>query len=219
MQLHDKVRKRTYGQGTFLPASFTISTQGALHMSTLRVLLPLIALFSLALPSTVPAKPLPSFVLGPEDVLEVSVWRDETLSRKVMIMPDGKFSFPLIGDVQAGGHTVSEVRAMVQEKIKKYVPDAPVSVVMAEIRSPKVYIVGKVNKQGTFIMEGSPLTVVQLIALAGGLTPFAEGDEIHVLRESSGKQTAIAIDYETITQGEGLKDNIFLKPGDTVVVP
>ncbi len=165
------------------------------------------------------AEKLPRFVLGPEDVLEVSVWRDETLTRKVMIMPDGKFSFPLIGDIQASGHTVAEVRDLVQKKIKEYVPDAPVSVVMEEIRSSKVYIVGRVNKQGTYIMEGKPLHVAQLIALAGGLTPFAEGDEIHVLRNMNNQQRAIPVNYEKITQGKNLKDNIILQPGDTIVVP
>jgi len=188
-------------------------------MPTLRFLFLLTCTLLLALPQGGMATPLSRFVLGPEDVLEISVWRDETLSRKVMIMPDGTFSFPLIGDIQASGHTVDEIRDMVQEKIKKFVPDAPVSVIMEEIKSPKVYIVGKVNKQGTFTMEGSPLSVVQLIALAGGLTPFAEGDAIHVLRKSAGKQIAIFVDYDKITQGRELEKNIVLEPGDTVVVP
>ncbi|WP_462325164.1 polysaccharide biosynthesis/export family protein [Desulfoplanes sp.] len=188
-------------------------------MSSFRVFLPFLFSLLLLFPASGATNPLPDFLLGPEDVLEISVWRDETLTRKVMIMPDGKFSFPLIGDIKASGHTVEEVRNMVQEKIKKYVPDAPVSVVMEEIQSPKVYIVGRVNKQGTFIMEGSPLKVVQLIALAGGLTPFAESDDIHVLRTTQGKQTAIPIDYERITQGENLGGNIVLQPGDTLVVP
>jgi polysaccharide export outer membrane protein len=188
-------------------------------MSTFRSLFPLLCALVLAIPQSGLANPLPRFVLGPEDVLEISVWRDENLTRQVMIMPDGTFSFPLIGDIQASGHSVEEVREMVQKKIRKYVPDAPVSVVMAEIKSPKVYIVGKVNKQGTFTMEGSPLSVVQLIALAGGLTPFAEGDAIHVLRRSAGKQIAIFVDYDKITQGEELEKNILLEPGDTVVVP
>jgi polysaccharide export outer membrane protein len=188
-------------------------------MPTLRFLFPLICILLLALPQTGLATPRSPYLLGPEDVLEISVWRDETLSRTVMIMPDGTFSFPLIGDIQASGHTVDEVRDMVQEKIKKFVPDAPVSVIMEQIKSPKVYIVGKVNKQGTFTMEGSPLSVVQLIALAGGLTPFAEGDEIHVLRKSAGKQIAIFVDYDKITQGRELEKNIILEPGDTVVVP
>jgi polysaccharide export outer membrane protein len=165
------------------------------------------------------AENLPRFLLGPEDVLEISVWRDETLTRQVMIMPDGNFSFPLIGDIHASGHTIAEIRTMVQEKIKKYVPDSPVSVVMEKMQSPKVYIVGRVNKQGTYIMQGRPLTVAQIIALAGGLTPFAEGDEIHVLRNSDDGQKAIPIDYEKITQGKELSHNIILQPGDTVVVP
>ena len=184
-----------------------------------RLMLTCLAFLFLSSTGAAFAEKLPRFVLGPEDVLEVSVWRDETLTRKVMIMPDGKFSFPLIGDIQAGGHTVAEVRAMVQKKIREYVPDAPVSVVMEQIRSPKVYIVGRVNNQGTYIMEGSPLTVAQVIALAGGLTPFAEGDDIHVLRNSKNQQIAIPIDYDKITQGKDLKDNILLQPGDTIVVP
>lgn len=201
------------------PLSLTLRTQGVVTMFALRFLFAGLFVCMFCLPAPVMAQPLPTFHLGPEDVLDISVWRDETLSRKVMIMPDGTFSFPLIGEIQASGHTVSEVRDMIQEKIKKFVPDAPVSVVMDEIKSPKVYIVGKVNKQGTFVMEGTPLSVVQLIALSGGLTPFAEGDDIHVLREVNGKQTAIPVDYEKIIQGDELESNIVLKPGDTVVVP
>lgn len=188
-------------------------------MFSIRTLVSCLGLIFFIQTNGVFAENLPRFLLGPEDILEISVWRDETLTRQVMIMPDGKFSFPLIGDIQASGHTIAEIRTMVQEKIKKYVPDSPVSVVMEKIQSPKVYIVGRVNKQGTYIMQGRPLTVAQIIALAGGLTPFAEGDEIHVLRNSDNGQKAIPIDYEKITQGKELSHNIILQPGDTVVVP
>ena len=160
------------------------------------------------------------FCLGPEDVLEISVWKDEALSKQVVVRPDGKISFPLIGDVVAQGRTVDELRQAVEDKIKAFVPDAPVTVMVIQVGSPKVYVVGKVAKPGVYIM-GKSLTVMQVLAMAGGTTPFADKDDVLIIRKEDGQQKSFCLkfDYSKVAEGKDLSQNICLKPGDTVVVP
>ena len=158
------------------------------------------------------------FYLGPGDVLEISVWKDEALSRQVVVRPDGKISFPLIGDVVALGRTVDELRQVVEGKIKAYVPDAPVTVMVVQVGSPQVYVVGKVAKPGLYIM-GQTLRVMQVLAMAGGMTPFANKDDILIIRKENGRQRVFKFNYGKVADGKDLDQNICLKPGDTVVVP
>lgn len=158
------------------------------------------------------------FYLGPGDVLEVSVWKDEALSRQVVVRPDGKISFPLIGDVLARGRTVEELRQVVEDKIKVYVPDAPVTVIVVQVGSSQVYVVGKVAKPGLYIM-GQTLRVMQVLAMAGGMTPFANKDDILIIRKNNGHQRVFKFNYGKVAGGKDLDQNICLKPGDTVVVP
>jgi polysaccharide export outer membrane protein len=158
------------------------------------------------------------FYLGPGDVLEVSVWKDEALSRQVVVRPDGNISFPLIGDVQAQGRTVDELRKAVEDKIKGFVPDAPVNVMVMEVGSPKVYVVGKVGKPGVYIM-GEPMRVMQVLAMAGGMITFAQEDDIIIIRNENGGQKVFEFNYGKVAAGEDLEQNIRLRPGDTVVVP
>ena len=163
------------------------------------------------------SQPTP-FCLGPEDVLEISVWKDEALTRKVLVRPDGKISFPLIGDIQAQGRTVEELRQAMNNKMKAFVPDAPVSVILVLVGSPKVYVVGKVVKPGVYIM-GTTLRVIQALAMAGGATPFANKDDILIIRQENGRQKTFKFDYNKVADGKKLEQNICLKRGDTVVVP
>jgi polysaccharide biosynthesis/export protein len=158
------------------------------------------------------------FVLGPGDILEISVWKDEALTRDVAVRPDGKISFPLIGDVVASGKSVDELRIVIQEKLRTYVPDAPVSVLMKQINSTQVYVVGKVNQPGAYLMS-QPLTVMQLLAMAGGLNAFADQGKILILRQRGEKQEAMNFDYKRVSGGRELDLNIPLLPNDTVVVP
>jgi polysaccharide export outer membrane protein len=160
----------------------------------------------------------PEFLLGPADVLEISVWKDENLTKQVVVRPDGKVSFPLIGDIVAQGRTVEELRQAVAEKIKNYVPDAPVTVILLQLGSTKVYVVGKVHKSGMYPM-GNKLTVLQLLAMAGGMTTFADEDDILILRTENGEQKTIQFDYKEVSSGKNLDQNVVLKPGDTIVVP
>jgi polysaccharide export outer membrane protein len=162
--------------------------------------------------------PSPLFSLGPEDILEISVWKDEALTRQVVVRPDGWISFPLIGDIRAAGRTVEELRQEIQARIKAYVPDAPVTVMVMQVGSPKVYVVGKVAKPGVYIM-GEPMRVMQVLAMAGGATPFADKGDILVIREDNNNQIIYSFNYDKVAKGKELEQNINLKPGDTVVVP
>jgi polysaccharide export outer membrane protein len=159
-----------------------------------------------------------TFYLGPQDVLEISVWKDEALTKKVVVRPDGMISFPLIGQIPAAGRTVEQLQTDIQRRISAYVPDAPVTVLVEEIGSPKVYVVGKVSKPGVYIM-GHYLRVMQALAMAGGTTTFADRDDIMIIREEDGRQIIMKFNYDRVASGMDLHKNIMLKPGDTVVVP
>lgn len=160
------------------------------------------------------------FTLGAGDVLEVSVWGDESLTRpNVIIRPDGKISFPLVGDLQAAGKTVEQLRKEFETRIGEYVSDAPVTIMLQQLGSTQVYIVGKVNRPGAYLMSGQ-MMVLQALALAGGMTPYAESDDILVVRVGDdGKQQYLPFNYVKAVAGDGLEQNMALKPGDTVLVP
>ena len=176
------------------------------------------ASFSYGAEKTVQVSSGPSFYLGAEDVLEISVWKDEALTKQAVVRPDGMVSFPLIGQIRAAGRTVEDLQREIQRKISRYVPDAPVTVMVLEIGSPKIYVVGKVNKPGVYIM-GHYLRVMQALAMAGGTTTFADRDDIMIIREEKGRQTIMKFNYDRVASGRDLHKNITLKPGDTVVVP
>lgn len=160
----------------------------------------------------------PLFSLGPEDILEISVWKDDALTKQVVVRPDGWISFPLIGDIKAAGRSVEELRQEIQTRIKTYVPDAPVTVLVMQVGSPKVFVVGKIAKPGVYIM-GVPMRVMQILAMAGGATPFADKNSILIIREENNRQSIYNFDYNEVASGKKLDQNIILKPGDTVVVP
>ena len=159
-----------------------------------------------------------AYTIGPEDVLAISVWKDEALTREVVVRPDGKISFPLIGDVNVQGRSVEDVRAEIQNRINEFVPGSPVSVMAIQIKSPKIYIVGKVGRPGMYIMF-ERMTVMQALALAGGFTPFSSTGDILILRLADGKQQTMTFDYDAVAKGKHLEQNILLQKGDTIVVP
>jgi polysaccharide export outer membrane protein len=154
--------------------------------------------------------------VGPEDVLRISVWRDETLTREVLVRPDGLMSFPLIGDVRADGRTVEEIKAEVASRLARYVPDPTVSVEVLKVTSYRIYVIGKVNRPGEYLV-GHDLDVMQALSLAGGLTPFAAENRITILRRATGE--TFDFRYGDIERGESLGQNIVLHRGDVVVVP
>ncbi len=158
------------------------------------------------------------YKVGPEDVLQIHVWGDEQLSPQVVVRPDGKISLPLVGEIMCAGRSVEEVRLEIERKVKTYVPDTPVSVMVLQVNSPKVYIIGKVNSPGMYIM-GHHMSLTQALALAQGFNPFAETDSVLLIRGSGTNQITYTYDYDDLARGRDLMQNVQLLPGDTIVVP
>jgi polysaccharide export outer membrane protein len=167
--------------------------------------------------SPAPAVP-PDYVIGAEDVLSVVYWRDKEMSTEVSVRPDGKISLPLLDDLQAAGLTPIELRDHLVERSRRYIEDPSVSVVVKQINSRKVFITGEVAKPGPYPLT-APTTVLQLIALAGGLRDYADAKKIVIVRAESGHQISYAFNYKDAASRRNLKQNIELKPGDTVIVP
>ena len=160
----------------------------------------------------------PGYRLGAEDVMLVSVWKDEHLTREVVVRPDGVFSFPLVGDVQAEDRTVEEIRADLVKRLTRYIPNPNVSVAVMKVLSYKVYVVGRVNKPGEYLI-GHYTDVLQALSLAGGLTTFAAENDIKVIRRIKGQQQVFPFRYGDVRKGHDLEQNILLQRGDVVMVP
>ena len=158
------------------------------------------------------------YKLRPGDLLTVSVWNEKDLQTDTLIRPDGGMSFPLAGELQAADHTVSELTSLLETRIRKFIPDAVVTVTVKAATGNRVYVIGKVNKAGDFPLFG-PLDVMQALSLAGGATPFADTNSIRVLRRSGDHQMSIEFHYGDVERGRKLDQNILLQSGDTVVVP
>lgn len=171
-----------------------------------------------AIPASLVSQLEPGYRLGAEDVLLVSVWKDEQLTREVVVRPDGMFSFPLVGDIQAENQTVEDIRGELVKRLTKYIPNPNVSVAVTKVASYKVYVVGRVNKPGEYVI-GHYTDVLQALSLAGGLTPFAGENDIKVMRRVRGGQQAIPFRYGDIRKGRDLEQNILLQRGDVVMVP
>jgi polysaccharide export outer membrane protein len=152
------------------------------------------------------------------DTLEISVWREDTLQREVVVRPDGAFSFPLAGELLAKGRTVSAIRSELEERLTPFIPDLVVTVTVIDVNGNSIFVIGQVNRAGQFVMN-PVLDVVQALALAGGMTTFADLKAILILRREDGVQTATRFDYTQVVQGRSLEQNIQLRSGDVVVVP
>ncbi|MFO0773561.1 MAG: polysaccharide biosynthesis/export family protein [Nitrospiraceae bacterium] len=160
----------------------------------------------------------PWYILGPEDVLHISVWKDEHLTREVVVRPDGMVSFPLVGDLPATGKTVEDLRLDLTKRLTRYIPTPQVSIDLAKVQSYKIYVLGRVNKPGEYLV-GHYTDVLQALSLAGGLTPYAAENDIKVVRRINGQQQALLFRYGDVRKGRDLQQNIVLQRGDTVVVP
>jgi polysaccharide export outer membrane protein len=159
------------------------------------------------------------YTVQPGDVLEVSVWKEEDLQREVLVRPDGRFSFPLAGDIVATGKTVDGLRQEIASSLQKYIPDLVVTVTVKEIRGNKIYVIGQVNNPGEFVVNPS-VDVMQALSMAGGTTAFAALNDIVILRrDANGSQSAIRFAYKDVERGRSLEQNIGLNSGDVVVVP
>ena len=162
--------------------------------------------------------PPSDYIIGAEDLLSVVFWRDKDMSSDVAVRPDGKISLPLLNDVQAAGLTTTQLRDRLTESAKEYIAEPNVTIVVRQINSRKVFITGEVQKPGPYVL-GSSTTVLQLIATAGGVLEYAHSNKIIVMRTENGRQTSHPFDYKGVISGKNLRQNIELKPGDTVIVP
>jgi len=159
----------------------------------------------------------PDYVIGPEDVLHISVWKETELTTTLPVRPDGKISLPLLDDVQASGLTPKQLAESVTEKLKKYIADPRVTVVVTSINSKRIFLVGEVMHPGATPMLPN-MTVLQALSSAG-LSQFANIKRIYVLRTEDGKQQKLPVDYRKLVKGEHIEQNYLLQPGDTIVVP
>jgi polysaccharide export outer membrane protein len=159
-----------------------------------------------------------AYVIGPEDALEISVWKEEGLKKDVLVRPDGGISFPLAGDMQAAGKTALQVQQELTQKLQKFIPDPDVTVSLIKITSYKVYVLGRVARPGEYPV-GHHVNVLQALSLAGGLTPFSSADNIKIIRKIDGKSASIPFVYSKVEDGSAMEQNITLKSGDVVLVP
>jgi polysaccharide export outer membrane protein len=158
------------------------------------------------------------YLLGPEDVVEVSVWKEPDMTKQLIVQPDGKIFYPLIGEIRAAGKTVKQLQEEISKRLEKFVTDASVTVILLKTQYYKFFVTGKVNKPGEFL-AGRPTTVLQAISMAGGLTPFASPGNIKIVRKVGGIDEVYPFNYKDVSKGLLLSQDIFLQPGDVVVVP
>lgn len=158
-----------------------------------------------------------AYELTAGDRLLVTVWKDPDLSRELLVAPDGEISFPLVGALVASGRTVRQLSEELTSKLSEYIDDPVVTVALQEVRGSRVYVIGKVNRPGVYVLDGT-LDVMQVLSLAGGMTAYADVNGIRILRRTEGKQVALRFAYNEVARGKDLDQNILLHGGDTVVV-
>lgn len=158
------------------------------------------------------------YLIGPGDVLDIYVWKDEALTRSCVVRPDGVISFPLIGEVSAGGKTVARLKRELEDRLVRFVPDLTLSLEVKQVNSLIVYVIGKVNTPGRLIVN-TDINVLQALATAAGLNPFAKRDKIKIFRQSGHGTATFPFNYDQVVDGEHLEQNIRLQRGDVIVVP
>jgi len=160
----------------------------------------------------------PNYVIGPQDMLDVSIWKEPDLSRSVPVRPDGKISLPLLNDVQASGLTPIQLAAQLTTSLNKYLTNPQVTVIVTQINSQRVFILGEVGRAGAYALLPG-MTVLQALSNAGGFTAFANSKKIYVLRQENGKDQKYFFNYKEVIGGRQPGQNIELRAGDTIVVP
>lgn len=166
----------------------------------------------------VPATDDPAYVIGADDVLDINAWKEPEITRTVPVRPDGKISVPLINDIQAAGLTPTQLGMTITEKLKKYLVDPQVTVIVRAINSRRIYIMGEVGRPGMFQLLPD-MTILQALSGAGGFTQFANIKGIYLLRTEGGKQIKYPFNYKEVVKGQRPEQNMVLKPGDTIIVP
>lgn len=175
-------------------------------------------LFCMCMPPAMAQSPDTAYTVKPGDLLSISVWKEPDLQGPVLVRPDGAFSFPLVGQVDANGRTVAQLQQTVTDRLKKFISDPVVTVTVQEVKGNKVYVIGQVNKPGEFVVNPR-VNVMQALSMAGGFTAFASLGDIRILRGSGPTQVALPFRYNEVIRGGNLQQNIELQAGDVVVVP
>jgi polysaccharide export outer membrane protein len=160
----------------------------------------------------------PNYVIGPQDVLDINVWKEPELTRTIPVRPDGKISMPLLNDVQAAGLTPMQLAAQITTGLKKFVADPQVTIIVTVINSQRIYLLGEINRPGAFPLLPD-MTVVEALSSAGGFTQFANVKKIYILRKENGRQNKYPFNYKDVIGGKAPDQNIILRAGDTIVVP
>ncbi len=160
----------------------------------------------------------PDYIIGPGDLIDIAVWKDETLSKSVVVLPDGKISFPLIGEIRAAGRTIPQIKQEITQKISPYAPDPIISIEVRQVNSMLIYVIGRVNAPGRFSLNTN-VNVLQALTMAGGVNPFAKRDRVKIFRQEGAKTTIFRFKYDEVVEGIGLEQNIMLQRGDLIVVP
>lgn len=175
--------------------------------------------FSLAAPEeAAPVSPTEEYRIGPGDLLDIAVWKNADLSQRLPVRPDGRISLPLLGETEAAGMTVPQLTEEIKTRYAKYVTEPVLSVSVQQVNSMLVYVIGQVRSPGMFSLN-SNIDVLQALAKAAGLTPFAEGDSIRIFRKQDGNTEIFPFNYDAVSRGRELEQNIVLKRGDVIVVP
>jgi len=159
-----------------------------------------------------------TFVIGNDDVLAINVWKEPDISRAIPVRSDGKISLPLVGEVQAAGQTPAALEKEIAGKLKSYISEPEVTVMVQQVNSQKFNILGQVVRPGAYVIANSP-TVLDAIALAGGFRDFAKQKSIYVLRQGPSGETRLAFNYKEVIQGKNMAQNVRLQPRDTIIVP
>ena len=171
----------------------------------------------LALPAQA-QQALPDYTLQPGDQIDVSVWREEDLQKNILIRPDGKVSFPLVGEIVAVDRTPAQIQAEITQKLLVYIPEAVVTVTVTGIEGNRIYLIGQVQAPGALVMNPR-INILQALSQAGGGTPFASLNDIIVVRGSGADQRTIKFRYDDVARGRNLEQNILLEAGDVIIVP
>ncbi len=160
-----------------------------------------------------------TYQINKGDRLQISVWKEESLRAEVMVLPDGTITFPIVGTLDAAGKTLHQLQLLLEEKLEEYIAGPVVNVTLVTVDGNIIYVIGEVTRPGSFTMMKN-LKVMQALSLAGGLTPFASQDDIHIIRETAeGGSVSIPFDYDDVEDGDDLTSNIPLLTGDTIVIP
>lgn len=158
------------------------------------------------------------YKINPGDQLEVAVWKEPELTKTVIVRPDGKFTVPLAGEIMAAGRTVAQIQAEIAKKLTQYIPEPVVTASVTALEGNRVYVIGQVNKPGSYVMNPG-LSVIQALSMAGGMTPFAGVNDIIVLRGTGSARKVFNFRYGEVSRGRSLEQNVALEAGDVIVVP